>query len=183
MDTSKVLNGNEQIALFMGLHYYSKHPYQGWYTDDMLTRRVGSHDSLSYHHDYRELMLVVEKIERLGFPVDIMGTAVSIYNSDGSAIVDLKGTDYSKKIHAIYEAVIEFINWYTRDLFEYYEEMPQDLKAICDKYFEIDMTCGLSYFDCAEFLRDVQAIGYTFEYYLDASPFNLRKIPSWGHLN
>ena len=58
------------------------------------------------------------------------------------------------------------------DLFEHYTEQPPELKAICDKYAEEDYT----YENCAEFLKEVNAIGYTFEYGLCAEPFNLTAI-------
>lgn len=62
-----------------------------------------------------------------------------------------------------------------KDLFEYYEEQPKELKEICDKYMEIQEYKGLDYIDCQNFLQEVQAIGYTFDYGLDAEPTNLRK--------
>lgn len=60
-----------------------------------------------------------------------------------------------------------------KDLFEYYNEQPKELKAICDKWQEKSVD-GLSYIDCEGFLKEVEAIGYTFNYYLDAEPYNLR---------
>lgn len=62
-----------------------------------------------------------------------------------------------------------------KDLFEYYNEQPQELKDICDKWQEKSVN-GLDYNDCEAFLKEVEAIGYTFDYYLDAEPYNLRKI-------
>ena len=47
------------------------------------------------------------------------------------------------------------------------------MRDILSKYFEID---GLEYKQCEAFLKEVQALGYTFEYGLDAEPYGLRKI-------
>jgi len=60
-------------------------------------------------------------------------------------------------------------------LFENYEKQPPELAKICDKYADIDADQGLNYEDVANFLEEVEAIGYTFESYLDAVPFNLVK--------
>ena len=62
-----------------------------------------------------------------------------------------------------------------RDLFEHYEEQPENLKVICDKWQEKEASDGLFYKDCKVFLKEVEAIGYTFEYGLDAGPYNLVK--------
>lgn len=60
------------------------------------------------------------------------------------------------------------------DLFENYDKQPQELKIICDKWLEILENEGLSYEQVALFLKEVQAVGYTFEYDLSSEPFNLR---------
>ena len=57
------------------------------------------------------------------------------------------------------------------DLFEQYEKLPQKLRAILDKFGE----CG-TYDRCNQLLKKVEKLGYTFEYGLDASPYNLKKI-------
>ena len=62
------------------------------------------------------------------------------------------------------------------DLFEYYENQEPKLKVICDKWADKKAEEGLSYADCAEFQKEVEAIGYTFEYGLDAEPLGLYKI-------
>lgn len=59
------------------------------------------------------------------------------------------------------------------DLFEYYEELPQEMKDVLSKYFE---ESELDYIQCEAFLKEVQALGYTFEYGLDAEPYGLRKM-------
>jgi len=58
----------------------------------------------------------------------------------------------------------------TLDLFEFYDQQPPELKDICRHYEAGD----LSYQQCEEFLHQVEHIGFTFDYGLDAEPFNLR---------
>lgn len=62
------------------------------------------------------------------------------------------------------------------DLFEDYELIPEELKAVCDKWQQKAMHEGLDYNDCAIFQEECEAIGYTFDYGLDADPFDLRAI-------
>ncbi|MDV3704703.1 hypothetical protein CMU55_09275 [Elizabethkingia anophelis] len=62
------------------------------------------------------------------------------------------------------------------DLFEDYEHIPEELKAVCDKWQQKAMYEGLDYNDCAIFQEECEAIGYTFDYGLDADPFDLRAI-------
>lgn len=58
------------------------------------------------------------------------------------------------------------------DLFEKYTELPTDLCAIIDRYAYSDNT----YETCTSMLSEVEELGYTFDYDLDAQPYNLRKI-------
>jgi hypothetical protein len=60
------------------------------------------------------------------------------------------------------------------DLFENYIEQPPELSKICEKWGH-KIEKGLSYKQIRKFLDEVEAIGYTFDYYLDAEPYNLRK--------
>ncbi|MGV6816144.1 MAG: hypothetical protein ACWA44_02605 [Thiotrichales bacterium] len=58
------------------------------------------------------------------------------------------------------------------DLFEQYEQIPANIQAVLDQY---DLE-GMSYGECKSLLSVVEALGYTFEYDLDAEPYNLRKV-------
>lgn len=59
------------------------------------------------------------------------------------------------------------------DLFETPELMPENVAKIVEKYGHGN---GLSYDECAELVKELNAIGYTCDYGLDAEPFDLRKI-------
>ena len=59
------------------------------------------------------------------------------------------------------------------DLFEQYDQQPPELKKVVDFWQQKE---ELTYQDCRDFLSDVEAIGYTFDYGLDAMPFELKPI-------
>jgi hypothetical protein len=56
------------------------------------------------------------------------------------------------------------------DLFETPELLPDNIKAILDS-FDCET---LSYQDCEAMLAEMEKLGYTFEFGLDAVPFNLQ---------
>jgi hypothetical protein len=58
------------------------------------------------------------------------------------------------------------------DLFDDYENLPKNLLDILNKYQENE---DLNYFTIEKMLKEVNSIGYTFEYYLDCIPYNLQK--------
>lgn len=62
------------------------------------------------------------------------------------------------------------------DLFQDYDNMPSELKAIVEKYGARYEAGEMDYKDTAQFLEEVEAIGYTFDYYLDNEPYGLRPI-------
>jgi len=59
------------------------------------------------------------------------------------------------------------------DLFEISETLPQEVQDILIKWGAND---DLSYQQIGEFLDEIEALGYTFDYYLDATPYNLRLL-------
>lgn len=60
------------------------------------------------------------------------------------------------------------------DLFENYQYIPDSLSEIVDKFVQIENTIGLAYEDCKTFLKECESLDYTFDYGLDAQPYNLR---------
>ena len=62
-----------------------------------------------------------------------------------------------------------------KNLFEYYEEQPENLKLICDQWANIQASDGLTYEDCRQFLFEVEKIGFTFKYGLDSEPYDLQR--------
>lgn len=62
-----------------------------------------------------------------------------------------------------------------KDLFETPELIPTELQELFGQYEE-QMCNGFSYEEVAELLFRTELLGYTFDYGLDADPFNLKKI-------
>lgn len=62
-----------------------------------------------------------------------------------------------------------------KDLFETPQNMPAELRAIFERW-ELRIMDGLSYSEIAEMLTQVESVGFTFDYYLDAEPYGLRPI-------
>jgi hypothetical protein len=60
-----------------------------------------------------------------------------------------------------------------KDYFEYYEEIPEAVQQILETYDE-DAPNG--YAELNRLLEEVQQIGWTFDYGLDAEPFDLHQI-------
>lgn len=69
--------------------------------------------------------------------------------------------------------VPEFDEDETTDLFATPELIPDNVRAVFDKYDNGD---ELSYEEIFKLHTEVEELGYTFDYYLDAVPYNLRKL-------
>lgn len=59
------------------------------------------------------------------------------------------------------------------DLFEDIEALPLDVQKVINNFCSDD---HLDYDEIKEFLKQMEKLGYTFEYQLDGIPFNLKKI-------
>jgi hypothetical protein len=62
------------------------------------------------------------------------------------------------------------------DLFVNYDEQPEELAEIVDYYMNKFDEGDYDYEDSENFLNEVEAIGYTFDYGMDNEPYNLRLI-------
>ncbi len=74
--------------------------------------------------------------------------------------------DENGKLHHLPESEFDI------DMFSRWEELPENIQAILQKYADEDE----SYENLAAMLLEMEAEGYTFEYYLTAEPYALRKI-------
>ena len=63
-----------------------------------------------------------------------------------------------------------------KDLFEHHHTLPDQLKSIVNRWMMIEAGDGLTYNQCEQFLKEVNDIGYTFEYGLCAEPFGLCRV-------
>ena len=79
------------------------------------------------------------------------------------------GGDFQSGVYAMGGGVSE-------DLFENYEKQPKELSEIVDFYMNKFEEGDYDYQDSQNFLKEVEAIGYTFDYGLDNEPYGLRPI-------
>ena len=70
---------------------------------------------LKYHLDWNWLMEVVEKIESLGYKVDISKWENSQYCGIYLNGKKISGNETNTKIEAVYNACLEFIKWYNEN--------------------------------------------------------------------
>jgi hypothetical protein len=64
------------------------------------------------------------------------------------------------------------------DLFEDYKDIPKKLQKVLNKYD--NYLSGGDYRQLEIVLGEVEKVGYTFEYYLDGVPYDLRPIGTLG---
>ena len=60
-----------------------------------------------------------------------------------------------------------------KDLFEFYEDQPEELKELLSHYESFE---ELDYEELRAMRAECEKIGYTFDFYLDAQPYDLRKL-------
>ncbi|MDV3787274.1 JAB domain-containing protein [Elizabethkingia anophelis] len=68
----------------------------------------------------------------------------------------------------------------TSDIIDGFENIPEELEVVMEKWQQ-KIENGLDYEDCANFQKDCEDLGYTFDYGLDSVPFDLRKIDLKEH--
>jgi hypothetical protein len=58
------------------------------------------------------------------------------------------------------------------DLFEVLETLPNDVQAVIQSW-----DCNEDeYNECSRLEHELEPLGYTFDWYLDGEPYNLRKV-------
>jgi hypothetical protein len=62
-----------------------------------------------------------------------------------------------------------------KDMFAYYDELPIEIQMILDKYAEMDFT----YENCGNLIDELEVLGWTCEYGLDAEPYDLRQLTNF----
>ena len=74
-----------------------------------------------------------------------------------------------------------------KDLFETPELIPDEVQAVLETFNE---DSDNTYFELDRLLDELEPLGYTFDYYLDAEPYGLRPIgieleelEGWEHIN
>lgn len=98
MDANEIIEGNKLIANFMaGYSTKSNHNF--------------------YHESWNELMPVVEKIDLMGFDVQISRISIKISRilENENPIISLVCGDVSQKLDLCFLACVEFIKWYNQN--------------------------------------------------------------------
>lgn len=74
-----------------------------------------------------------------------------------------------------------------KDLFETPELIPLDVQAILESF---DEESSNTYLELARLVNELEVLGYTFDYGLDAEPYGLRpnnmelqELEGWEHVN
>jgi inorganic pyrophosphatase len=62
------------------------------------------------------------------------------------------------------------------DLFECPELLPESIKAILNRYNDLEIEKGVQYADLIKMGKELAIYGYQFDFYLDCIPYNLQKI-------
>ena len=106
----KTIENNKLIAEFLG---ETKQPFEfsqfGYINSLGEWKDTFFDNQLKFHSDWNWLMEVVEKIESLGYRVEIAKHICRIYLSNKETIIISENTP---KIEAVYIACVEFIKWY-----------------------------------------------------------------------
>lgn len=118
-DKEIIREGNEKIKNFMGKEFMDKNIFINRLPKDVIQY---SENYKLFHNSWDWLMLVVEKIEKLDLIDEFnirydsvaKGNWVQITPAFKDTFNIITTEVYEKKIDAIYEAVIRFINWYNQ---------------------------------------------------------------------
>ena len=116
---------NRMIADFIGIHEIMLDEESKYDTDD-ISHLLGfailpklstiSSDELLFHTSWEWLMPVVEKIEGIGYCVEIATTLIGIRDTQHNKDFYIVGINinHATKLEATYKAVVQFIEWYNK---------------------------------------------------------------------
>lgn len=62
------------------------------------------------------------------------------------------------------------------DLFEHIETLPIEVQNVLHEYNILDANYGLSYIELNQLEESLKIFGYSFQWGLDCTPYNLKKI-------
>ena len=63
-----------------------------------------------------------------------------------------------------------------KDLFECPNELPKNIQAILSRFNDLEIERGIQYADLIEMGKEMANYDYSFDFYLDCVPYNLKKI-------
>ena len=103
METNKI------IAVFMGVESYPFRNHTMFIFDEDNHR---TEIDLHYHDSWDWLMPVVEKIESMGFDVNILnnGTQIIDYSKNIEVVNNVADISFDRKIEHTYQAIVRFVS-------------------------------------------------------------------------
>jgi len=113
-----ITENNKIIAEFMGMSYYEKFLFEGWYKNNEHNQRVCNYEDLKYNSSWDWIIPVIEKIESIGACVIIGRFFCEIKYSDplNDSIYFDNRMASGLKINAINAAALNFILWSNKNL-------------------------------------------------------------------
>jgi hypothetical protein len=63
-----------------------------------------------------------------------------------------------------------------KDLFEAPELLPAPVQSILSRYNDLEIERGIQYTDLINMGKEMAIYGYSFDFYLDCIPYNLKKL-------
>lgn len=63
-----------------------------------------------------------------------------------------------------------------KDLFECPNRLPKTIQSILKRFSDLEIERGIQYTDLTQMSKEMAENGYSFEFYLDCVPYNLRKL-------
>ncbi|MCT3923193.1 JAB domain-containing protein [Elizabethkingia anophelis] len=151
------LSSNQKIKLALGEKIAFADNYDDW--DYIFQKTKDNKISATYRGTGEEFLLSNRAIKLINQKI------IAVQNND----FDLEGAKLT-----------EWQKDNTSDLIDGFENTPEELKEVMEKWQQ-KIDDGLDYNDCANFQKECEALGYTFDYGLDSVPFDLRKIDLKEH--
>lgn len=111
-----IIENIKLVGEFMGMAPHNINELDGFWTNTIKAHNFDNVINLQFNSDWNWLMEVVEKIESLGYYVNITGTYVSIGAIESKTNPIFIEKDSNIKIEAVYNACVEFIKWYNSHL-------------------------------------------------------------------
>lgn len=113
LESNKIITDFMQLVPkeYNGIYQFSDGVYFSSSSKDKQKVQNSIYEYVKYATDWNWLMLVVEKIESLGFDFNILTpTVIGIFSDEGKNLICYDGKE--NKIDAVYNACVEFIKFY-----------------------------------------------------------------------
>jgi len=109
-----IIENNELLATFVNWVFYDD---EGQYYDTVEGLFVTEQgEDLEFHKSWDHLMVVVEKIESLGYYFGMSTDGVGVWGRDPVTIIYANDIEDDPKINRVYDTIINFIKWYNENI-------------------------------------------------------------------